>query len=244
MKTKVILFSLVIAAFALSVPIWGLDNTISLMTEDLPPYQFEKSGEITGAAADVVHEICNRIGHEYNTQILPWSRAVNYLEQKENTAVFCMARTEQRENLYKWVGPIIDFKEVMYAKKGTGLKINTLDDAKAVKGIGVNLNSASHQFLVEKGFKNVFPGGQDEAVKMLLAGRLDLWLTGDLVGIDIAKKNGLDPAQLEMVYVNNQLKFYIAFNKNTPMDIIKKWQKTLDDIKADGTYNRLLAPYM
>jgi len=36
---------------------------------------------------------------------------------------------------------------------------------------------------------------------------------------------------------------YIAFNKNTPDTIIEKWQKALDDIKKDGTYQKILNKY-
>jgi ABC-type amino acid transport substrate-binding protein len=35
----------------------------------------------------------------------------------------------------------------------------------------------------------------------------------------------------------------IAFNINTDDDIVQKWQKALDDIKADGTYDRIMKKY-
>jgi polar amino acid transport system substrate-binding protein len=137
-----------------------------------------------------------------------------------------------------------ELREVFLTKNASGIKINSLDDAKKVKAIGVSRDSASHQFLTQNGFTNADAEG--EAVgqaKKLMIGRISLWYTAELTGYLIAKDAGVDTNQMEVAYVVDKMVLYMAFNKNTSDEIVKKWQKALDDMKADGTYNKILAKY-
>lgn len=36
---------------------------------------------------------------------------------------------------------------------------------------------------------------------------------------------------------------YIAFHKETSEEVIQRWQKALDEIKKDGTYQKILQKY-
>lgn len=244
MNRKMFWLSIVTAVALGIIPVWGLDNNLTIMTEELPPFSYTLDNQQTGYAIEVVREILKRIGHADNIQILPWSRAVDTLEKKENTVVFSMGRTEQREPLYKWVGPLVEFRWVFFAKKGSGIKVSALEDAKKVKSIGTSLNSASHQLLVQNGFGNIDTDGDQIAmIKKLMGNRLDLWMTGDIPGYFIAKKNGFASSDMEPVFDIKTLLLYVAFNKNTSDEIVKKWQKTLDEIKADGTYAKIVAKY-
>lgn len=38
-------------------------------------------------------------------------------------------------------------------------------------------------------------------------------------------------------------KLYIAFNKETSDDIINRWKTAFEEIKADGTYDKILERY-
>ncbi len=39
------------------------------------------------------------------------------------------------------------------------------------------------------------------------------------------------------------MQLYIAFSKNTPDDEVKKWQAALDELKKDGTYQKIVDKY-
>ena len=55
----------------------------------------------------------------------------------ENDPVaFEMSYTKVREDKFKWVGPLATKRDILVAKKGSGIKINSLEDAKKVKCIG------------------------------------------------------------------------------------------------------------
>jgi len=44
---------------------------------------------------------------------------------------------------------------------------------------------------------------------------------------------------LQAVYSLKQVDNFIAFSRDTPDRVITAWQRTLDDIKAEGLYDRL-----
>ena len=47
----------------------------------------------------------------------------------------------------------------------------------------------------------------------------------------VAKKAGVDPAELEPVVFVHKVDLYIAFNKNMPFAGVEQWQKALDSLK-------------
>jgi hypothetical protein len=46
-----------------------------------------------------------------------------------------------------------------------------------------------------------------------------------------AKKAGINPDEIEPIFLVHKLDFYIAFNKNTPVAIVQQWQQALDSLR-------------
>jgi polar amino acid transport system substrate-binding protein len=44
-----------------------------------------------------------------------------------------MTHTKVRDDIFKWVGPLATKRDILVAKKGSGTRINSLEDAKKVK---------------------------------------------------------------------------------------------------------------
>ena len=63
---------------------------------------------------------------------MPWAQGYTMAQRQPNVALYSTTRTESRENLFKWVGPLATMKWVFFAKAGSGIKISSLDDAKKV----------------------------------------------------------------------------------------------------------------
>jgi polar amino acid transport system substrate-binding protein len=220
-------------------------GNFSIMTEEYPPFNYTENGQLTGLSFDVMVEVLNRVGHPNTIKVQPWSRAYNLILAKDNRILFSMTRTDQREPLFKWVGPIAANKWVFFAKKGSNITITSLDDARKVKKIGTYKDDAAELFLKKRGFTNIDSVIDDLAnVKKLVAGRVDLWIVGYLQGLHKARTAVGDSAVLEKVFDVKDTQFYIAFSKSTPDAVIAKWQAALDGIKKDGTYDRILKKYM
>ncbi|HCY84877.1 MAG TPA: amino acid ABC transporter substrate-binding protein [Desulfobacteraceae bacterium] len=234
-----------VALLCCLIPVSVSAQTFSIMTEEYPPFNYTEEGKLTGLSSEVMAELIKRMGHPDNIKVLPWARAYNFIQNKEGMILFSMTRTEQRESLFKWVGPVAINKWVFFAKKGSGIQVASLDDARNVKKIGAYKDDAAEQFLKNEGFTNIESVVDDLSnVKKLAAGRIDLWIVGELQGIFKAKSVAGDAAAFEKVFDIKETQLYIAFSKTTPDSVIAKWQAELDKMKADGTYDAILKKYM
>jgi len=225
---------------------WAGD--LILMTEIFPPYQYKDDvdNKLIGITTEVVEAIQKKVGDTSKVKVYPWTRGLKILETKKNSALFSMLRTDEREELYKWVGPIAKMEMVFFKKKGSPIELASTDDARKVGKIGVTKGVGNHGVLVAQGFTNldVISSGIDEKnIKKLVKGRIDLWPSLVGPGLYNAKRMGFDG---EIVPVGVPLfkgDFYIAFNKQTDDAIINQWQKALDELIADGTVDAIKNRY-
>jgi polar amino acid transport system substrate-binding protein len=72
----------------LTVAVQAQAAEIHLVTENYPPFNFMKDGEIVGLGADQVREIMVRENIEFTMEMLPWSRAFWLAENRKNHCVF------------------------------------------------------------------------------------------------------------------------------------------------------------
>jgi polar amino acid transport system substrate-binding protein len=200
-----------------------------------------KDGQITGPSTEIVRQMFKRIGTPISIQLVTWARGYKEVQEKPNVALYSTTRSAQREKLFQWVGPISRSKDVFYAKKGSGIKIASLDDAKKVKAIGTYLNDAREQFLQEHGFSNldsVFDNKMNP--RKLVHNRIVLWISAENEGRLVAQDAGVDPAKLEAVYTVTESELYLAVSKQSDPSIVKKLQESLDSMHADGSFEKIL----
>ena len=226
-------------------------ESIQLLTEEFPPYQFyEGEGEnrvLTGISIEVVKALQDKIGNSDPIKVYPWSRGLKVLGKNKNSALFSTVRTPTRESKYKWVGPLAKLEMVFIKRKGSLLDVHTHEDAKKIRKIGVTKNVAGHEMLVDLGYTNLDvlqSGNDDKNLKRLMKNRVDAWPTSYYSGIYVARKNGvLDQIDVikEVPIMSGHL--YIAFNKDTDDKIIHQWQSALDLLKSDGVIDGIMSKY-
>lgn len=222
----------------------ALAEGFKIMTEEYPPFNYTENGKLTGLSTEVVEALAQKVGNPADIEVKPWARAYAQIQKEDGLILYSMTRTEARENMFKWVGPVASNKWVFFAKKGSGISLASLDDAKKIEKIGTYKDDAAESFLKEQGFTNLDSVVDDSLnVPKLMAGRINLWVVGELQGIYKAKLQGVSD-QLEKVMDVKDTQLYIAFSKNTPDDVIAKWQAALDAMKADGSFDALVKKYM
>ncbi len=195
-------------------------QTFRIITEEYPPYNYTEDGKIKGISTEIVREILKRLGHPDNIEVMEWSRGYNLIQQKDNIILFSTTRTPGRENLFKWVGPLVPNNMVFFAKKGSGISIKSMKDAKKVKSIGVYKDDIGEILLKEKGFTNLDSVMDNiENVQKLVDGEIELWIGNELTGKHMARQLGFAD-KVEPVYDVQKAFMYIAFSKNTPDAVI------------------------
>ncbi|HNR64033.1 MAG TPA: ABC transporter substrate-binding protein [Thermotogota bacterium] len=212
-----------------------------IFTELVGKTQFlDEKGTLTGSSVEIVREIQKRIGDDTKIEPVSWSRAYNLLMSENNVILFSTTLTEERKPIFQWVGPIFIEPWVFYVKKGSGVVINSLEDAAKLKKIGTYLNDARELYLKSKGFTNL-DSAVDEtvSVKKLEAGRIDAVLSSPDQFGPACESVGVDVNQFEGVFSVGETNLYIAFSKNFDKTIVDRWQAALKGMYEDGTVERI-----
>lgn len=223
-------------------------ETINLMTEILPPFQYYDEKEILkGISIEIIEELKTELKSEVPIKVYPWSRGLKITKKERNSALFSMLRTPDREKMFKWVGPLVEFSVVFFKKTGSPIVLKSVEDAKKVNKIGVTKNVGNHEMLVTMGFDNldVLQSGADEKnIRKLVKERIDLWPTTYFGGLYNAKKLGfeglIEPMPDVPVFQGH---LYLVFNIKTADSIVNKWQAALQKLKLNGTLDKIISKY-
>lgn len=215
------------------------DYKMILLTENFPPFNmavddknFARDDSIDGISADIVREMFKRAGIEYTLTLrFPWDRLYRLTLEKPNYGLFSTSYTEERKPLFKWVGPIAKTRWVLLSAPGSDVKVSSLKDAAKYR-IGAYKNDAVSQYLESQGLAPINALRDQENVKKLVRGQIDLWAANDPVGRYLAKQE--DVTGLNIVLTFNEVDQYLALNKDTPDEVVQRLQKALDDMRAEG----------
>ena len=226
------LYALMAAVFLLSAQS-VLAEELTILTENLPPLNYLT---LVGPAVDIVKEIQRRVGSNTEIQVYPWARAYKIALEEKNIILFGMTQTQVRQDKFNWIGPIAKKSDILVAKKSSGLKINSLEDAKKVDRIGTLRDDTKEVFLKRQGFTNLAPTYDDQInAKKLVSGRIDLWVTKKPGLKTICALAGVDYNEIEEVYKIRELDVSIAVSKKTSDTIVHQWNTAFSEMSADGT---------
>ena len=246
MANKFLLIALLSLFFLTNSTLYA--EKYQVITTHEPPLNFSLGNissahddQITGFTTDIIREIMKRTNNSTVIELLPWARAYQMVQKKKNVFLFSMSRTEKRENMFNWVGPIAIKKILFFAKKGSGIVIDSLEDAKKVERIGTLREDSKEQYLKRNGFTNTYSNNSwHSALKMLMKERVSLLTQTDLDIAPVAKEVGVDLEKIEAVYTIKTSTLYIGVSKTSSNKVVKQWQSVLDDIKKDGTFEHLI----
>ena len=212
--------------------------TITLITEEWPPYNYVEQGHLTGISVTIVQALQQELGRHDPIQVYPSQRAKKILESQPRTMMFSMFRTPQRETRYKWIGPIGHDAIYFYQRRGSPLQIRTLQDAKAVPVIASRQAGLVFNTLIALGFTNLDATAYSskQVYGKLLRGRADLAISDSPLGVRyLLQQMGLPADALQQTPVKVvESDLYIAASLDFPDSEIAQWQQALDRLKAGG----------
>lgn len=207
-----------------------------------PPLVYADGDKVWGVAPEVVAEIQKLVGDNSDLKATPWLRAYEATQAQPDHAIFAIVRIPQRENLFKWVGPVFGEGDYFFKRKGSFIEVNSIVDAKKVPRIAVRKDGYTHQSLASNGFENLDVGPTyDSSYKKLVDRRVDLVLMGERTYYYMVKKAGLNPDMFERTnFKYNESAAWLAFSRDVPDETIKRWQDALDTLKANGVYDKIM----
>jgi len=247
-KFKLSLITLIIAFLSATTAIGESFPKFRIMTEPWIPYQFEENGEIKGVSVDLLVLMLKRIGSKQtrkDIKMYPWARGYHYTQTIQNTILFSTTRTTEREDIFKWVGPIFQNTILLIAKKDRHIKINSPEELKDYS-IGTVIYDVGEQYMVKLGFtleqlsRNT---AYVNSIRMLEGNRIDMVVMSWGSFSSFAESCEINPNLFEGVFVVKSDDIYYAFHKDTPDWIIKKFQNAFNELKTDGKLDELMKKY-
>ncbi|MDL0432235.1 ABC transporter substrate-binding protein [Marinobacter sp. TBZ242] len=236
-----LLLAMVPAAFA--------DEKLYIYTENYPPYNASTTGQgfahnaedISGICADMVKEMMARVNYEYVMKMRDWSLAYDRVQGRANHALFCTARTDEREDEFQWVGPLAPIKWTLFAAPDSDIELSSLEEAKQYQIAGYKGDVMS-DYLVSEGFDVIMGVSGEQNPRRLTLGQADLWVTDGLVGPLVAEEEhgitGLRP-----VLVFRETPMYLAVSTETDPGIVQDLQRGLDEARGSGALDSIVSRY-
>lgn len=222
MLYKGILF-LAVTLFSLIVN--GQEPDITVVTEEAFPLQFSVEGEIVGPTTDLVQAVLQEADLSYDIAAMPWARAYEQAKYKPNTLIYSMARSEERESIFHWIGEVARFEYFFYTTKEFADKHTITKDTIKHFRMGVVRNSVTFQHLTKHQFDHIYPVSHpDQNYDKLLNGRIDMFpasretfeISCANTRSDCARFIPVLPLQLPVMTL------YFAMSKSTPNSVIDK----------------------
>jgi ABC-type amino acid transport substrate-binding protein len=162
---------------------------LTIITEESPPFNYTEHGKLTGVTTQVVQEITRRLNIADNIEVLPWAGGYKRLLTEPNVVLFTTARTQERESLFHWVGPIYVFRLGFYARKSDARRIDSLEAARQVGAIATYKDDFREQILKSLGFTNLDSSNSPQSnIRKLVSGRVDLWFFDNIGAPKVAQR--------------------------------------------------------
>lgn len=229
-----------------ALPVFA-DATIPLnvMTDDRRPLAWQENGLARGIAYELVVATMKELGLNPSIEFTSFNRGLKLAQSQDNQAFFSVTRSPERNLTLKWVGPLVQNDVYVYKLKVARLKVETLEDLRSQRGIGVPRGMSQDNYLTELGLHNVMRTDTiANALRALVNKRVDVVAVGQLTMSATATEIGARVADFEetpLKLFDNPL--YIAFSLNTSDDTIRHWQKALDKVKQEK-YRTLFSTYV
>lgn len=221
-------------------------HALTLLTEENPPFNYTENGRLTGLVTELVQETMKRANVTFTMEVLPWTRAYMRTQSEKDTCLFAMARLENREKLFTWVGPFASNLWGAYGRGDFSSSVRLLVDLKPYR-IGGVVNDAKIEYLKENGITNIRQALEDRVNPPRLflpvedPNHIDLWVTGFFGARDVAKAGKV--SDIKLVFVVRDIPLYLACSPQTAPATLKALGEALETVRADGLPARLAASY-
>lgn len=252
MKPTLLISLFVSITFSLLTPLSSSANELdklSYITEFYPPYNFKDQNQLKGIAVDLLLAATKSSSSKITSNSIrsfPWPRAYRMAEKGPKIVLFSTTRTEQREPLFHWVGPISPTRIVLLAKKSSSIKIESPADLNNYT-IGAIIDDIGDQLVKSNGVKSSnikYVPNADSIARMLSLGRIQLWAYEENVARWLIKKVGLKNDDFETVYTLNESDLYYALSKDIDIKTVNLLQQAIDNVKASDEFTAIQNKYL
>lgn len=230
-------------AFGLAAP---AAHALTLVTEENPPFNYTEQGKVVGLSTEIVSELGKRSGIPLQIKSMPWEQAYLAAQRDKETCIYSTARLENRERLFRWIGPIATNQWVLIGRSDFAGTVAKVEDARKYR-VGVVAKDAKIEFLMSKGVTDLREVSQDGLVppRLMLArddpNRLDLWATSAYGARRTATRANVK--DIKLILNLEKVPLFLACGRNASPQTVEALARALERAKQDGTLKRITQQY-
>lgn len=218
-------------------------QTITVVTESTS-YSYQQDGKVIGPASEVVEATLHRAGlTDFRIAVYPWARAYDMALQQPNVLIYLIARTPEREALFKWVGELTRNEYHLYKLRAReDIVVRDLQAAKRYS-VGVLRDDVRQQYLMAQGFTKLVVSAQNaDNFSKLLNQQVQLVPMPERDAVLFCAEAGIDFAVLERVLTLDALSagLFMAYSRSTADVVVARTRAALDSLEAEGVVGRLM----
>jgi polar amino acid transport system substrate-binding protein len=229
-------------------------SAIKIYTENYPPFNYDQEGVVYGVSVDILKGLLTKMNinpEEISMDIIEWEVAYQNTLNNDNSMLFSVVRIPERENLFKWVGPIAPQKDVIIALKSQEIVIGNATDLLS-HTIGVIAGYSNISQLINLGVPQsllIEVHSLESLYEGLTSGLFDCIAYSEIGHNLVVAAQGYNPDDFDIAFTMQVTQLYFAFNINTSDDLIDYMQSVLDNFKMDKTedgssvYEKILNKY-
>jgi polar amino acid transport system substrate-binding protein len=209
---------------------------LQIMTVIEPPASYiDSHGELSGYATELVRALQKQVMDNSEIQIMPESRALLSASRQPNVLLFGFSRTQDREQKYHWIMPLLRKRWVLYVHKNNPLKINNLDELRNLESIGVVRGDVREEWLTAQGFTNLHSSASHaQNLARLRSGRLTA-VAYEPQGLQyLLKETGHQLDEFKPVFHFHSSEVWLLMSRQTHSNEVLRWQMAAEQLKLSG----------
>ncbi|SDZ16167.1 substrate-binding periplasmic protein [Tindallia californiensis] len=226
-----------------------VDQVIRILgEEDFAPISYEEDGEIKGISPDVIREVFDRMDHEISIELLPWARVQAKVAEGEADAFFSPYFTEERNRVYLFPEePLLYEENVFFVPADSDITFDgTLESLRpytigTIRGY-ISLQKSDPDNILTIDDRSA---STEQAIERLIHHRgIDLFMNTNYIVWNTLQEMEKTDKVKELSPPLDSFAAYLAFTrKKDYADLAKEFDLILQEMKDDGTYQRILNTY-
>lgn len=211
-------------------------NDLKVISVNEPPANFiNQSGMPDGYVVDIVKAIQKTVGNKTKIEFLPEGRALSVTENRADTVLFSLSKTDHRKNKYLWLAQVMSKKWLVYSLKTSNEIITNVSQLKKLSQIGVVRGDVREEWLITNNFTNLYPvTNHEQNVRRLLMGRVSAIVYEEQGLSYICQELGIDISLFQAHQPLNISPVFIVMSKDTMPAVFAVWQAAFDKLLANG----------
>lgn len=223
---------------------WGLTapgaQAMELVTADFPALISPQGRDAPGPLGDFLVLLCERAGWDLQPHFYPFARATLMARTGHQVLMAPLARTPERELLYRWLVPLYTQRYALIGLRSRWPEGIAEAEARTAKVITLR-GAISTASLQRKGFRNVSQeAGYEQILRRMDDGSAGLIYGAVPVVMAALKASGRSPQDWVVGPSFDQSELWMVGTPDLTESQVQALKDAFEKIKHDGEHQRLL----